>query len=50
MDEKESTLKKTNDLLAQTRQIGRKYRDEAQGFQSTITVMKVCCRCYLFLF
>lgn len=50
MDEKDSTLKKTNDLLAQTRQIGRKYRDEAQGFQSTITVMKVRCRCYLFLF
>ena len=43
LDEKETTLKKTNDFLAQTRQLGRKYRDESQGFQSQISVMKVRC-------
>ena len=43
LDEKETTLKKTNDLLAETRQLGRKYRDESQGFQSEISVMKVRC-------
>ena len=38
---KETMLKKTSDLLAQTRQAGRKYHDEAQKSRLQILVMRI---------
>lgn len=41
MGEREWTQEKTNDLLSQTRQLGRKYRDEAVNLRAQVSAMKV---------
>ena len=41
MGEREWTQEKTNDLLSQTRQLGRKYRDEAVDLRAQVSAMKV---------